>query len=181
MRNKLTLVILVVIVAIGLAVILVTKRSSTQPGAILLGRVPDHYCPQQAQVVVTPANSTVIELDKSIDVIDCRSIDLTTLLKDLKSPNNLFIKLPEALASKLLLGSATSSYSFVPILGDVNGDNIIDGVDQSLVEKALLSKDGNLNGVDVDQDKAVTVLDLSLTRINAQVGVDRPDKKRWEK
>lgn len=182
MRSKLILTLLVVAVVVGLTSYWASRQSSKTPGSqVLIGNVPDRYCPQTAQVIVTPVTVGTIEFDRSVTVANCRTIDLAAILTDSKTAKNLYVKLPEALASKIQVDLPTGSYSFTPILGDVNGDNIIDGVDQGLVEKALLTDQSvATESVDIDQDKAVTVLDLGFTKINAQVGVKRPDKKSWE-
>jgi len=184
MRLKVILAAIVVVVVVVLAVIWQSSRSAPTalPSVIELTNLPDHYCPTTAAVMVTDLVVTKPQVifDSSEPVVSCRQIELKNLLGLGNTSRFVLVKLPMAVAFRLQVDSATGHYDSAPSLGDVNGDNIIDTVDEQQVNSALLTADAALiKKDDIDQDGQVSVLDLGLTRINRRAGVDRPDGKSW--
>lgn len=155
----------------------------TRPGVISLTGLPDQYCPSQAQVIVTDSkNATTILLDASVAVEQCRYIALKGLVGSVSESRLVIIKLSRALAFRMQIDSPKGVYHYAPSLGDVNGDNVIDSLDENQVATALFSTDlAKIAENDLDRDEKVTVLDLSLIRINHRTGIFRPDRKSWSK
>lgn len=154
-----------------------------RPGVISLTGLPDQYCPNRAQVVVTdPKNATTILLDTSVAVEQCRYITLKGIIGSVSESRLVIIKLSRALAFRVQIDLPKGVYNYAPSLGDVNDDNIIDSLDENQVATALFSTDlAKIAGNDLDRDEKVTVLDLSLIRINHRAGIFRPDGKPWSK
>ncbi|MEK7202095.1 MAG: hypothetical protein AAB669_00985 [Patescibacteria group bacterium] len=184
MRSK-VLVVLVVVVSI-LAAYTLSKPITTQTrqGTIELTHLPDQYCPLSAAVVATDldAKTPKILLDIEVAIDECRYITLAKLSGLGSEPQFIFVKISGQLAFRVQIDSIKGRYQFAPSLGDVNNDNIIDSNDETQVSSALFSNDEtkiSLN--DLDRDKKVSVLDLSLTRINRRAGVERPDGQSWSR
>ena len=185
MRWKIVLTMVAVVLLAALAVgwYFNTRQSSTTSGAITLVDLPDHYCPAQAEIVATSLAVTkpTVYFDSNVTVKDCRIIELLPL-GDFDQSRFIYLKLPQALALKLQIDSPNGSYQVSPSLGDVNGDNVINQTDEQQVSAALLTTDsGLITANDLDQDGHVTVLDLSLTRLNYRIGSERPDGQDWSK
>lgn len=182
MRSK-VLVVLVVVVAI-LAAYTLLKPGSTQTrqGTIELTNLPDQYCPLSAAVVVTDLDAKTPKILHDIEVAidECRYITLDKLSGIGSGPQFIFVKISKQLAFRVQIDSMKGRYQYAPSLGDVNNDNVIDSKDEALVNSALFSNDeSQITDYDLDQDKKVSVLDLSLTRINHRAGVERPDGQSW--
>lgn len=176
-----------VVVALMFAAYIMLRPASSQQrqGIIELTNLPDQYCPLQAQVATFELNAKTSEkalLDKQLVVDECRYVVLKEIFELTSEPRQLFVKLPNALAFRLQIDSVKGRYEYAPSLGDVNGDNVIDSIDETLVSNALFSIDPTqITANDIDQDKKVSVLDLSLTRVNHRAGAVRPDGKNWSK
>ncbi|MDP3992622.1 MAG: hypothetical protein Q8Q05_00140 [bacterium] len=182
MRSK-VLVVLVVVVAI-LAAYMLFKPNSTQTrqGTIELTHLPDQYCPLSAAVVTTDLNTKTpkILLDTTVAIDECRYITLAKLSGLGSGSQFIFVKISGQLAFRVQIDSIKGRYQYAPSLGDVNNDNIIDSADETLVGSALFTSDeAQISTNDLDQDKKVSVLDLSLTRTNHRAGVERPDGQSW--
>ena len=181
---RIKVIIVLVVVAAVLALYFLLRPTSTQArqGVIELTNLPDQYCPLLATVVATDSTSKSALLDANTTVDECRYITLSKLTALENAPQVIFVKLPGALAFRISIDSIKGRYQYAPSLGDVNGDNIIDSTDESQVANALFSIDSSqVTANDLDQDKKVSVMDLSLTRINHRAGVGRPDGKAWGK
>lgn len=180
------IIVLVVVVLMFAAYILLRPSSSQQrQGVIELTNLPDQYCPLQVQVATFELNAKTSEKalsDKQVVVDECRYVVLKEILELTNEPRQLFVKLPNALAFQVQIDSVKGRYQYAPSLGDVNGDNVIDSIDETLVANALFGIDPTqVTANDIDQDKKVSVIDLSLTRINHRAGAVRPDGKNWSK
>lgn len=178
------IIVLVVAVLMFAAYITLTPSSSQQrQGVIELTNLPDQYCPLQVQVATFKLNaktSGAALSDKQLAVEECRYIVLKNISELTNEPRQLFVKLPHALAFRIQIDSTEGRYQYAPSLGDVNGDNVIDSIDETRVADTLFSVDPTkITANDIDQDRKVSVLDLSLTRINHRAGAIRPDGKSW--
>ena len=181
-RFKVTIVLVVVAAVLAGYFLLRPNLSQARQGVIELTNLPDQYCPLLATVVATDSNSKSALLDANTTVDECRYITLSKLTDLGDTPQLIFIKLPGALAFRISIDSIKGRYQYAPSLGDVNGDNTIDSTDESQVANALFSIDpSQITANDLDQDKKVSVMDLSLTRINHRAGVGRPDGRTWGK
>lgn len=182
-RFKVIFVLVLVVAIIAGYILLGPSSAQDRQGVIELTNLPDQYCPLQAEVVafeVAAKISGEALFDKQVAVDECRYIVLKNLSVQISEPRQFFIKLPNALAFKLEVDSIKGRYQYALSLGDVNNDNVIDSNDESQVIGALFSTDPNvITKNDIDQDKKVGVLDLSLTRVNRRAGVIRPDGKNW--
>ncbi|MCR4277924.1 MAG: dockerin type I domain-containing protein [Candidatus Berkelbacteria bacterium] len=180
-------IIALVVVALMFAAYIMLRPSTSQQrqGVIELTNLPDQYCPLQAQVAIFEPNTKTSEkalFDKQLVVDECRYVVLKEILELASEPRQLFVKLPNALAFRLQIDSVKGRYQYAPSLGDVNGDNVIDSIDETLVANALFGIDPiQITANDIDRDKKVSVLDLSLTRVNYRAGAVRPDGKNWSK
>lgn len=180
------IIVLVVAVLIFAAYITLRPSSSQQrQGVIELTNLPDQYCPLQVQVATFKLNaktSGTTLSDKQVAVEECRYIVLKNISELTDEPRQIFVKLPNALAFRMQIDSTAGRYQYAPSLGDVNGDNVIDSLDETQVADTLFSVDPTkITANDIDQDGKVSVLDLSLTRINHRAGAIRPDSKNWSK
>ncbi len=156
--------------------------SRDRQGLLEFTNLPDQYCPQSAAVVATDLNvkNPKILLDSKVLIDGCRFIFLNKLTTAQSLPRLVFVKLPGALAFRIEIDSLAGRYQFAPSLGDANSDNIIDATDELQVTNALASVDpAQLLANDLDHDGKISVIDLSLTRINRRTGVSRPDGKSW--
>lgn len=159
------------------------KAEPLNRGAIELVDLPSAYCPSLATVVATPRDgSAKIVFSSDLAVENCRKIPLAKLAGLGDGSIWVYVKLPRALAFRVLLDSTQGRYSYAPSLGDANDDNVIDQIDERLITDSLNSTDpSQVATADLDQDKRITVMDLSLTRLNQRVGVSRPDGRNWSK
>jgi len=182
MRSKIIVALIIVLVATVLAVVARDTEAPVKPGVLALTNLPDRYCPSTAKVVVTKPdmNDSKIILDSEVAISECRQIELKKISTLEGISLYYYVKLPKALAFRLRVDSNDGRYQYAPSLGDVNNDNIIDAVDEQLVTAALLTTDPDqIAALDLDQDNKITVLDLSLTRIDSRIGEIRPDKQNW--
>lgn len=182
MRIKVLVILVVVAILLGAYTLLNPNSAQARQGTIELTNLPDQSCPLSAAVVVTDlkAKTPKISIDTTVAVDECRYITLAKLSGLGSEPQFIFVKISNQLAFRVQIDSIKGRYQYAPSLGDVNGDNIIDRSDETQVSSALFSNDEtkiSLN--DLDQDKKVSVLDLSLTRINRRAGVERPDGHSW--
>ncbi len=182
MRQKPLIILgLIVIVASAAYYRLATRATTAKAsGRLEIVNTPERYCPTQAQIVVTSSiNQVLPEHDQTVAVINCRTIEIKSLIGTTADTKIIWLKLPGALADKTSIDSPTDYFQFSPRLGDVNGDNVIDEIDRRLVENTLLSDAAGVIKADIDGDQKISIIDLSLTRINAGVGSERPDGKNW--
>ncbi len=182
-RNIFALTLVVVLVIMATYVLTTPNSNQGQSGTIELTNLPDQSCPRLAAVVATDLNVKTLKIliDTTVAIDECRYITLDKLsgLGD-ALPRLIFVKIPGMLAFRVQIDSLKGRYQYAPSLGDVNGDNIIDSTDENAVVVALSSHEtAQISPSDLDQDKKVSVLDLSLTRINRRAGVNRPDGQRW--
>ena len=144
---------------------------------LILTNLPDRYCPTSAEVVVTkvslPSKPT---FDSTRRVTNCRTIGLEDGW--LSSEYVIYVHLRSAAAFKTIL-SPTRTVSVPVQLGDLNGDNLINGADETMVSLQLGQHD-SLTTADIDFDGSVTVLDLALIRLNSATGINRPDNQPWK-
>lgn len=184
MRFKVILLLVVAAVLVAAYILLNPNSTQSRQGVVELTNLPDQYCPLQASVVAvdSTAKSTKPVIDSAVAVDGCRYITLSKLSALEGAPRTLFIKLPGVLAFRVEIDSIKGNYQYAPTLGDVNGDNTIDSSDESQITGALFSIDqAQISANDLDHDGRVSILDLSLTRINHRAGVSRPDGKSWSK
>lgn len=182
MRIKVLVILIAVVVFVAAYTLSNPITTQTRPGTIELTNLPDQYCPLSAAVVATDLNAKTpkILLDITVAIDECRYITLAKLSGLGSESQFIFIKISNQLAFRVQIDSIKGRYQFAPSLGDVNNDNVIDAADEAQVSSALFSNDETqLNLNDLDQDKKVSVLDLSLTRINRRAGVGRPDGQSW--
>ncbi|KKU43180.1 MAG: hypothetical protein UX60_C0033G0006 [Berkelbacteria bacterium GW2011_GWA2_46_7] len=183
-RYKVIIVLVVIAAVLALYFLLRPNLTQARQGVIELTNLPDQYCPLQVAIVVTDPTSKNSKalIDTTVAVDECRYITLSKLATFGSEPRLIFVKLPTALAFRVSIDSIKGRYQYAPSLGDVNGDNIIDLSDENQITSALFSADPLQVSVnDLDQDRKITVLDLSLTRINHRAGVGRPDGRTWGK
>ena len=180
--NVFVLMVGIVLALIVAFVLIRPEAGQVRQGIIELKNLRDQYCPLRAAVVVADPNTpnAATLFDSTVVVDECRFITLNNLTGLTDGPHQVYVKLPGALAFRVVIDSTTGSYQFAPSLGDVNEDNIIDTKDESQVAEALFSdKSAEISLNDIDQDKKISVLDLSLTRVNRRAGVARPDGQVW--
>jgi len=178
--------ILILFIVLGVAIFYgwrLLRPASTPPvasPAIKVTNRPVRYCPTTAQLIVArvvQSSKVQVVFDETIPVRNCDTIPLAQ--PDLQRPGDfrVYVKLPKARAFQLAMTAPLVTQVTHPLqLGDVNNDNVIDQTDISLVEVGLKTKAAD---VDLDNDGASTVLDLSLTRLNQGIGVARPDDRAW--
>src|SRR5665213_3588784 len=71
------------------------KAVSSTSTTLLLEDTPVHYCPAQAEIVLTRQNNIVA--DSRVALTNCRQLSLSRFLPN-DSVTTVFVKLPEALA-----------------------------------------------------------------------------------
>lgn len=184
MRMKVLVVLIAIVVLLAAYTLSKPITTQTRPGTIELTNLPDQYCPLSAAVVVTDLNAKTpkIILDSEVAIDECRYITFAKLSGLGSESQFIFVKISKQLAFRVQIDSMKGRYQFAPSLGDANNDNVIDSNDEAQVSSALFSNDeAQLNLNDLDQDKKVSVLDLSLTRINRRAGTERPDGQSWSR
>jgi len=145
-------------------------KSSSQTGSILLTNLPSTYCPIEAEIFHS-SNQRSASLVK---VTNCNQILLDQL--SLAQAEDIYLKLPKAVAVKIIYRSENQQYQVGLQLGDVNADNRIDEIDERLVVEQIFGV-GISN--DVDRDGKITANDLAIVRTNRAVGAERPDAREW--
>lgn len=182
MKTK-ALLVLVVLILLGAVIWVVLFSGGTKKsGSIELRLTPGSYCPESAQIMLVDQTDARIVFDGETGIEFCQQISLASLPILQNNSYKAYVKPPKALAFSINIDSSTGSYAFAPVLGDANDDNVIDNLDRRSVEALLLNASPTkeeLSSGDIDQDKRITVFDLSLTKLNQQIGQARPDGKQW--
>jgi len=155
-------------------------KSTAKAAGLVLGDLPMAYCPDQMWVIVVRADNQAILFDQATKIINCHQIVLPSTLPS--TTLALYGKVPRSLAFTTILNWPMSEDIIIrPEVGDINGDNVIDALDQADVASNLFQAAGTGKSLltDVDTDGTVTAIDWSLTQINKGVGEARPDRRAW--
>lgn len=162
---------LIVIGALVLANWRVYLGSSQHDKPIIqLDNLPASYCPSQAEVFHTSSQAVATRLD----VVACDVVRLGDL--DLANAEEVYVKLPKALAFSIQYSSSVDRYVVGVRVGDATDDNIINEQDEALVMEQIFT---DANSADVDLDGQVSSDDLALVKLNEAVGKKRPDGGSW--
>lgn len=137
---------------------------------IQLDNLPASYCPAQAEVFHTSSQTTTTR----VDVDSCSIISISDL--DLANTEEIYVKLPKALAFTVQYSSSVDRYVVGVRVGDATGDNVINEYDAKLIVEHIFTDSAN---ADVDLDGRVTSDDLALARLNEAIGKKRPDGGSW--
>lgn len=166
------------------------KLKNLNQGEIILGGLPERYCPKEAQLLIVAGRPLPRHIlpsinqektrvtDRSIPIADCRRVDLRVILGKKEAVYQVYLKLPRALAFQLNVSWPTrKTVYYYPPLGDLDDNNLINDQDLELVKNELFSTAAPTS--DLDGDQQVTVLDYNLVRLNQQAGESRPDGQPW--
>ncbi|HUD20877.1 MAG TPA: dockerin type I domain-containing protein [Candidatus Saccharimonadales bacterium] len=183
-RSLWMLISLAILILVGLSAwqLLNLQKKSQVTGSLVLDDLPTSYCPKEAQVVLRIAGENQNLTDQTVSLADCHTIALSPLLAGHNGSLKIWVRLPQALAfSRDFNWPLTQDLTYAPRLGDSNGDNVVDGADEQAVSAQIFAaNDTNVGSADIDGDGRVTVLDLSLVKLNQGVGAARPDGKAWQ-
>lgn len=184
--NRSTIFILIVLAALAAVILYSLTRpaasttNSTVSGIKLVK--PATFCPRLADVVVTKTdgNQKVTVLSSlTAAVKGCQLIDWPTTVTSAEE-RQVFVKIPGALAFKVVVADRSATVEHGLAIGDVNNDNTIDSQDKNAVEEALRSGTAEtLNQADVDGDGKISIFDLSLAALNQGSGVAHPKTGSW--
>jgi len=149
--------------------------------SIHLTNRPASFCPETARVIaIKTAQAETIHFDGEATIASCDLVRLPTERLNEAVEYQLFVSIAGARAFRVIAaGPIVTSVDFPIQVGDTNADNVINEVDLRAVQGALGKDEPEATLFDVDQDKAVTILDYSLVVTNQGAGVARPDGKLW--
>jgi hypothetical protein len=183
-----TIVVTLLVVGAGLLAILLLNRqlaininSSQSTNHLALMNLPASYCPSQIELAALgqKAITSQTPISAILSVNHCADIDLGSVLTKPGS-YQLIIKAPWSLAVSYSISVPTKGSLPVTLrLGDANNDNVIDEQDQKIISDHLFVQ-APADKADVDGDGLVSVMDLSLAKLNQGVGVKRPDGQNWQ-
>jgi hypothetical protein len=182
MRLTTVLVVLVIVALMLVAFVIGGKPSSEERKVLLLGNTPVSYCPTKAEIVITQSDSKKVVVDELATVENCNILAIWKYLSWPAGEYTLYIKTESALAFSIRVALPVSqSIQSSLLVGDTNGDNVIDSIDEKAINSRLFLSPVQGAGIstDVNGDDLVDITDLSLARLNAGVGVQRPDNRPW--
>lgn len=177
---------IIIILAIVVFVALNKDKNPSEDGTLLLTNIPELACPTNVRVVaqsVTNDPKVTVLFDRSVAIIDCRKIALSSLLTPSQLPVKLFVKLPNSLAQKILVDSLLTNYTLLIRTGDLNDDNLINNIDEELILSKIVNPSSlPEKNFDLNSDQITNVLDVSTVRLNSGVGVAHPSAidGKWE-
>lgn len=174
----LVITILLLVIVLGVREWLNRENDSTvERYIIVLNDLPGGYCPTVVKYAVTdPERNKIVVFDGQTAVQNCSRIELP--LPAVSKNWNVYIGAPHALWAKVsFFGFGKQEIS--PIIGDLNGDNTINNLDERLVADQLFVVGQDLS-LDLNQDRKIDSQDLTLVRLRFGVGEPHPDGKDWQ-
>lgn len=173
--NRLTGAVLLVAVLALIGGILFWTRGDGVATTLELTNLPGQFCPKEAWIVATDNDNRVV-LDALQQVDACRFIAADSLIG--LTAQTVIVKVARALAGKVVLRADEANRLAITV-GDVTGDNSIDGRDEKIVRSRLALPPDSNSATDINADGRVDVIDLALVRIGKKVGEIRPDGQPW--
>lgn len=142
------------------------SKPPTVSSELSLLDLPSRYCPTEAKAV-TNLDSLTEQTARVLPITNCRTVSLAPFAAVLEAGNQLYLKIPSALP--FTVSQETIALGYAPELGDVDGNGVIDQVDEAaLIEQ--LTATTTLPTLDLTGDGRVDVEDLALVRLHQGVG-----------